>query len=306
MGKGDPVFICDECGPVEGALIGRFYVGYIGADGICAWCGRLARNVYDSAVDEPQIGQWGEFEFSTSLELDIVRRIVYDPNGFYRCLGVPTDATREQIRTAYQLLEGWTDDRLTYAVKVLLNTERRARYDALEPGDFWFDPWLRQSIEEEVLRSGNAVAADPDDPNYDPSESVKADLDRREGKPLSEGLDKDSWSDQNLSQPAWGHYVWRTMRVPTYDLAQWRSELALAMREQGVTARIAVGFARGTTTPFVIRPIGHRPVVFLGEGERPTKDLAAEAVKTLHLLGYTTTIDSNQRSGSHECKAIVS
>lgn len=281
------LFLCESCVPSKYG--GRFYCGALGTDGICAWCGRLSSQVYQRSIDDPQVARYGPFEFSTSLDLDIRNRIIYDTNGYYRDLGVDPRATKAEIRDRFAEIDGWSDERLTYIARVLLNDDRRDVYDSLAPGDIYFDKYVAQSIEEEILASGHALAADPEDPEYDPSKSIKKDLASREDRPASAGsLDKDSLSGQTASVPTWGYYTWRTFTEDFYGvLAEWRCQLALALREKGVRASLSVGFVQGRDAPWTIRPVGNRFVVFLAADEQPTSEHAQAAVASLILAGAT-------------------
>lgn len=275
------VFLCSSC--LNGApWAGGHLVGYPGCDGICDWCGSLAQQVVGDGVNEPQVGQWGPFEWSPSLTIEVYRPFVWDVNRYYHDLGVPTDATRRQIKEAYQA-RGLDDDRLTHIVKVLLDPERRATYDSLQPGDFLFDKYLRAVVQQRVLDDAGSWVDPTDEEMMEHARTLMEDLDRRMNRPVSEGpVDKDALSDQNpLNQSAWGYYIWRMGGSHEYRMARWRCELALAMREQGVVRHLRVGIARGLDAPWVILPIGHRPVAFLGEREQPTGELAHAVVRFL-------------------------
>jgi hypothetical protein len=267
-------FLCNRC-LNNAPFTGQFLVGYPGCDGICNWCGSLAQTVCASEVNEPQVGAYGPFEFSMSVTVEVYRPHVWDVNRYYADLGVATDATRKEIRHRYQAVEGWASDRLTYIVKVLLDPERRAVYDAIQPGDFYFDKYLRRAVEERVLEDSGAWDTD----DLPEGESLREDLDRRMDRPVSQAadevVDKDALSRQTaLNQSRWGYYRWRTGCSGESVLGKWRCLLALAAREMGVTPTLRVGLAGHLSGPWTVQPIGHRPVAFLGDGEQPTLEHA--------------------------------
>jgi hypothetical protein len=281
------VFLCTRC---VGSHGGRFFCGMVATDGICAWCGALATDVYQGEINEPQVARYGPFVFSTSLDLDIRNRVIYDTNGYYRDLGVDPHATRAEIRDRFTDIDGWSDEHLTYIARVLLNDDRRDVYDSTPLGDLYFDKYMAQSIEDEILASGQAVMADPDDPEYDDAKSIKKDLRSREDRHASAGpVDKDSLSDQTAKVPTWGYYTWRTFKPDFHGvLAEWRLQVALALRDRGVqtSADLSVGFVQDRDAPWAIRPIGHRLVIFLATSERPTSDHAHAVVESLTLAGH--------------------
>lgn len=276
------VFLCGAC--LDSApWAGGYLVGYPGFDGICAWCGRLGQQIVSEEVNEPQVAQYGPFEWSPSLVVEPYRLWVWDVNCYYRDLGVPTDATRAQIKAAYQAANGEEDDRLTYIVKVLLDPEKRAVYDSIQPGDFYFDKFLREVVVQRVLDDSSEWVEPTEAEMEEHLRTLKEDLDQRMNRPVSAApLDGDSLSEQTAhDRSAWGYYAWRTGARADYRMALWRCHLALAMREEGATATLRVGIARGLDAPWVVLPIGHRPVAFLGEGERPTLELARSLVRFL-------------------------
>lgn len=276
------VFLCGAC--LDSApWAGGHLVGHPGFDGICDWCGRLAQQVVSEGVNDPQVAAYGPFEWSSSLTIEPYRPFVWDVNCYYRDLGVPTDATRREIREAYQRLGGQDDERLTYIVKVLLDPEQRAIYDAIQPGDFLFDQYLRAVVQQRVLDDSFEWTEPTEAEIEEHLRTLKEDLDRRMNRPVSEGpVDKDALSRETpLHRSAWGYYVWKMGGDHQHRMARWRCALALAMRDQGAVVNLRVGIARGLDAPWVILPIGHRPVAFLGEGEQPTRELAHAVIRFL-------------------------
>ena len=90
------------------------------------------------------VGGVQRFYPSTAIESPIGG---WDTNCFYRRLGVPVDATRQEIARAYIELDP-EQSSLWYATaaRVLLSRSDRKRYDAVPLGAFWGDdPALVQS-----------------------------------------------------------------------------------------------------------------------------------------------------------------
>lgn len=289
------VFLCNAClGAAPWA--GGYLVGYPGFDGICDWCGSLAQQVAARDVSEPQIAQHGPFEWSPSLEVAKHDPWVWDVNLYYRDLRVPTDATRAQIKAAYQALGGQDDDRLTYIVKVLLDPEKRAAYDSIQPGDFYFDKFIREAVQQRILDDLAGWTEPTEGDLAEHQRTLKEDLDRRMNRPVSDSpLDRDSLSDETASNRSdWGYYAWRTAAPAAETMALWRCQLALAMREEGFTTALRVGIAKGLDAPWAILPIGHRPVAFLSEGERPTREAASALVRFL-TTATRTTLDEREK-----------
>lgn len=101
----------------------------------------------------------GECEASPSHSLD--KPLCWDMNGFYRRLGVPTDAHRSLIRQAYLDKNGSSSSALTKAVEVLTNKRTRPLYDSLPFGWFWPDDeaLIKMITNEEFQTPGNDLWA---------------------------------------------------------------------------------------------------------------------------------------------------
>jgi hypothetical protein len=156
---------------------------------------------------------------STSTALVKVPELVWDVNGYYRALGVPTSASRADIRRAYQRLGGQDDWWLTMAVSVLLGTER-IRYDATPLGRLYWDEALRLAWVRQQLREREASS-----------------------------MLGQKWEKVALAAPEWGWWAWQAP-VPSEGgevMDEWRSLVIQALAERRVAIRLAVGWhAKGS------------------------------------------------------------
>ena len=137
----------------------------------------------------PRAIKLGEMDFSTSRVLSRWPLIVWDVNGYYRDLGIPTWATKKEIKEAYQALSGDQSVRLTYVTKQLLNDAIRRAYDACRPSSRFFDKYeadfvRQQSIADHIKEYGRSLdiqeqAAQGIDPlNLDQFMNQEFDLDK--------------------------------------------------------------------------------------------------------------------------------
>lgn len=285
------VYLCEDCSTRSDH---PYVLGLPGTDGICTRCGGLASSIYDAAVNDPQIAQWGAMEFTTSTTLAVPIQVVWDVNGYYRALGVPTDATRRDLRAAYQRLRGWESERITYIIKILLNEKTRAEYDAIPPGDLFFDIFIRRAVEAVIHDASSDMGPGEVDENYErEAQAIRDELDEKMNK--RQVLDSRAYSDDDLPHWGWGYYRWRSNRRDTASLTEWQAHLVKALSDQGVTTRLSIGFAGAhLPLPWGLLPIGHRLVMFLRDGEQPTPELAADAATLVHQ--HLTAQPSRQQS----------
>lgn len=219
--------------------------------------------------------------------------VVHDVNGYYARLGVPPTASKREIREAYQALDGQSDAELTEIFKVLINRERRAAYDAKQPGTTFVDRAAVQTI----LRQAAARAAQ-ENAEYGTGRTARdiiETLAEETGNPVlqflasgsTEGFDDDGTRGRHPSSspPAAWSYSYLLLASTCEDvarLAQWQEGLAQALAGRGYT-HFAVGFHAASTQQFlVMRDLGI-PVVFLHEEATVTGELitaAATAVVT--------------------------
>lgn len=226
-------------------------------------------------MDGPRLVGHGPPTFSTSVELVKPYQIVWDTNGYYRDLGVRTDASRAELRSAYQKKRGWRSTRLTYVLRQLLDTETRRGYDSTPLGSLYFDAYVeemlrRQRMAEVVrLRSeGQFMLADllrempvVDDPTVD--DFLPTEFSRRHPPPPP------AWP--------WAYYVWKCYGGDTRMLAEWQH---LLIEELGHRRyQIAVGFVGHS--PWEVAVVGYRVVAFIGDTETPTAALAKRAAQAI-------------------------
>jgi hypothetical protein len=213
--------------------------------------------------------------------------VIHDVNGYYARLGVPPTASKREIREAYQALGGPSDAELTEIFKVLINRERRAAYDAKQPGSTFVD----RAAVETILRQA-AAQASRENAEYGTGRTARDIIETladETGNPLlqflasgsTEGFDDDGDRDRHpQSNPpaAWPYsYLLLASTCDDVDrLAQWREGLAQALTGRGCT-HFAVGFHAASSQPFlVLRDLGI-PVVFLHEEATVTGELITAA-----------------------------
>jgi len=271
------VFLCDTCAS-DAKVTGAELVGTLGLDSLCSWCGQLASTVYTAKVLEPLLGQYGQMAASWSLDLDLVNRVIWDVNGYYRELGVDPHAPRETLREAYRA-RGRHDDRLTYIAKVLLNRETRREYDALQIGQLWFDPWLSAVVRDAVLDDA-VPSSEPDPPEREAA--VRQELRDREDHPVDLRPSAQETSNVMAEWDAhWGHYT-LCIGPRAWLMARWRLMLAIAARSLGVRIPgvLKVGVMRSEESwQVVVQRSG--PIFFLNVDVVATTELAEAAIVSL-------------------------
>jgi hypothetical protein len=228
---------------------------------------------------------------STSTALAPVRRrpapVVHDVNGYYRKLGVQPTATKREIREAYQALDGPNDGELTAIFKVLINRDKRAAYDAKQPGSTFID----RAAVETILRQA-ALHASRENAEYATGRTARdivQTLAEETGNPVlqflasgsTEGFDDDGDRDRHPSSnpPAAWPYSYLLLASTCDDvdrLAQWRAGLAQALTGRGCP-HFAVGFHAVNNLPFIVAKDIGLPVVFLHEEARVTGALITAA-----------------------------
>ena len=218
----------------------------------------------------------GPLSASTSLELAVVYRHVHDANGYYAALGIRVDATRREIREAYQRLNGQESPRLTYIVKQLLDPEIRRRYDATPLGTFFHDyeieTWIRNALVREVsrLRQQGRVSE---------AEEIEA----ASSGELLDTPESGEHDDASPVQPVWGwgYFLRDSLCKDRQVLSQWQQLLVSALGRRGEHVQLAVGFSTGMASGWGVERIGHQILVLLDEGVRPTEALAEAAVSRM-------------------------
>lgn len=245
--------------------------------------------------DNPSLVGDGPPECSSSTVLSVVPAYIHDVNGYYRELGVPTNATRKQLRMAYQAKDGQSSPRLTYIFRQLLNPETRRAYDLVPFGELFMDAYvldmLKRRMHAERSRRMSHLAdlgVNLDDVSQ---ESIERDILAEMGymdpdeKPVqtpddtpSEVVDEDPEPGQDDPDPAkfeYSFYAWRTRPRPDAPekMREWQHQLVRALSKEGLTLRFAVG-VHGQPNPWLSAEVGYRTVFFLGADEEPTPALA--------------------------------
>lgn len=245
---------------------------------------RILRKQRDGA--RPHKIGYGEAACSSCVDLIPRRFVIWDTNGWYRELGVSTDASRLDLRRAYQAKEGWRSARLTHILKQLLDADVRARYDATPLGMKFRDKYV---IEDEWLQMKQAMCnkmaefarlgyrglteedalreLQIDDPDFFSDFSIP-DLDPSEDR----GHD---------DRPPWGYayYLWESDADDTPRLREWQETLISALANGRDVVRFAVGFHGDESVAMKVEQVGYQTVVFLHEAEQPQESLAALAAR---------------------------
>lgn len=202
---------------------------------------RLTSRVVDRSALTPQVCGHGPLTCSTSRALDRVRPgIVWDANGYYRALGVGPMATRQQLREAYQALDGQRSPYLTYVLKQLLDPETRAKYDATPLGALYIDEYViaqvrRQSAIEEGRRRAEQHARTG---RVGPVEMIDWD----DLIMQDDNLPPETNGRLPASPNQWGfsYYEWGA-QGSAGTLWQWQRHLIEVLHARGVTMQVAVG-----------------------------------------------------------------
>jgi hypothetical protein len=202
--------------------------------------------------------------------------VIWDPNRYYRDLGVDPRATRKELVEAYKAKNGSWSRRLTYVLKQLLNPETRRYYDRLPFGSMLNDLYVqRDKRRVRAKKASEDIAA-----GRRTLEEVQAE-DERILNESSEMVDSDGASSENVSHPAgnlstwpWAFYVWGPVsKLDQAKMREWQGALCSAFGERKESREIAVG-VHIDLEPFRIVRVGYRIVVFLSDVTQPTEALA--------------------------------
>lgn len=249
------------------------------------------------AVDNnPLLVGDGPAECSSSTALSVLPGVIFDVNGYYRELGVKTNATRKDLRLAYQAADGQSSPRLTYIFRQLLQPEVRFEYDCTPLGHLFFDDyveaWAKNQMQDRLrqrLRDLYEAGVDPDsidtsviqrDVAAEMGFQVEENVPETGEDTPSEVVDSDPAAGQDSSRPAeflFAYYLWATR--PRQDaerlgrLAEWQHLLIRALARQDVNIRFSVGF-HGKPHDWLQAEIGYRTVFLLGDQVEPTEALA--------------------------------
>lgn len=245
--------------------------------------------------DDPRLQGSGPPECSSCTELSVQPAHIWDVNGYYRDLGVPTDATRKQMRLAYQAQDGPNDKRLTYVFKQLLNPETRRLYDLTPLGELFMDDYVREILNRiakaRMSERMAAMAAAGALPSEADEEAMMGDIYGQMGFEVqdpdtpSEMVDQGAPEGEDDHRPAkfeYSYYLWRTRLredpLTLRTLALWQRYLVSALAREGVKIKFAVGY-HGEPNRWIQATVGYRTVFFLSTGHAPTEDLAADVAR---------------------------
>lgn len=197
------------------------------------------------ARSEPSLVGDGECLFPCTVEVDI-QPFRWDTNGFYRRLGIGTDASRVEIgRAVIEAPRPTADDdrRIITAASALLKKKRKAQYDRLVLGRFYGeDPDLIESVLSEENEADETPAG------------------------------WSHWADTDISEDA----------VRQYDFSLARALLARAIqpwaKEQPFDVLISLGLTRGWDR---WTQIGNIPVFFIGVASVVDESYATQVAASL-------------------------
>jgi hypothetical protein len=237
-------------------------------------------------------GLRGTLAASSCMGLAPFRPIVWDTNGYYRALGVRTDATRKELREAYQACRGDESVWVTYAFSQLLNEAVRRSYDATPLGELFLDEYVEADMKKRAAAEAGRRTAEAGEPikaetvlgewGYDliPDEtsSESGELEQLDNPPPP----KQDWRYQEIW--GWGYYLWRTRDFDIFQLRDWQSLLVAELSARGCSVRFAVGIG-GEIEGGVGFNYGDHFVFFIPALTLPTEEMAFQVVE--HFLKAT-------------------
>lgn len=239
--------------------------------------------------------------WSTCTELAVPVCFKWDVNGYYRALGVSPDATRRELREAYQALDGQSSAYLTEVFKFLLNDAQRADYDSTPLGQPYLDRITERALKDRARReakmrtalSGRQVSAKQvlGEWGYELFDD-ESDIQGDNGSSVPQGperVDSITPSGQDLPRKAeqdrmdYSYYAWNTSGFLHDEalLLQWQEALSSAASYTGTAPKVSIGITSASDGPFILREVGQRQVIFFPEGREPTEDIARQAIEAI-------------------------
>lgn len=225
---------------------------------------------------------------STCTALAVVPEIIWDVNGYYRELGVPTNATRKELRLAFQRLDGHSSDRLTYIMGQLLNAETRREYDCTPLGQPYMDRYVQDGFKRAAKREADRRNAQGD------KITAREVLDEMglkiEDEESPDPVDNEEQVGQHgAEEPAgyvdpweYSYYLWRSISPEEDRLQQWQELLHREAVASRVVIQFAVGYRGGSDVPdWSVTTVGDAHVAFLNERVKPTRAHALAALSQL-------------------------
>lgn len=244
----------------------------------------------------------GPDTWSTCTELAVPFAPKWDVNGYYRALGVHPDATRRELREAYQALNGQSSAYLTEVFKFLLNDEERAHYDAAPLGQPYLDRITERGLKERARREArmrSALTGRKVSPSqvlgewgYELHDEDDSDIQGDNGASVPrprEGVDSVSPTGQDLPRKAkrdqmeYSYYAWNTSSFVQDEalLSRWQEALSSAASRSSTAPKLSFGITSVSDGPFILREVEQRPVIFFPEGSEPTEDVARQALEAV-------------------------
>lgn len=208
----------------------------------------------------------GPIEFSVSGVVSRWPLVVWDVNAYYSTLGVSPHSSRKEIREAYQRLEGWRSERLTYIVSQLFDPAVRSSYDACKPGSVFFDRYTAALVKERMLQEHRREHGR----SLDPEESTEEKLDL--SRYINSEFDLDNPTPtEYVARWKWGFYLWKSGEYDIPKLSEWMRCVCIAFA--GQSRHLAVGLMGGDRPASLVK-VGYITVAFINANTNPTVKLA--------------------------------
>lgn len=223
----------------------------------------------------------GPAEFSTSMALEPWPSIIWDPNLYYRDMGVHPKADKTLIRTAYVELGGEESIRLTMIAGVLLNEQRRLRYDLVPFGSLFFDDEIETAIRRKAASFAAGVREEGDE--------VDSDALNEEIESMRHQHDEITQLPDYQRRYPWSYYLLRSSCDDTDRLDAWRTGLVDSLREYGDLAPrfLGLGFVEGQDD-FLFARVGYRVVLLFSDKLDVSADIVREAAKFIIMNTHNT------------------
>lgn len=237
----------------------------------------------------------GPVTWSCSRTLAVRRPVIYDVNGYYRELGVRHDATRRELREAYQAKDGQSSPRLTYVFRQLLDPVVREAYDRSPLGQPFMDDYVEDTVKRRAAREAQRRTHQTGE--FTSAEQVLGDwgyvlLDEDgDSEPLDTvaSVRQDQVSQANPRAPRWGYasYAWQTTSYLRDEatLVAWQAALTRAAEARGISQpNLAIGTTAMSEVCIMLDEYDNQHVAFFPEGAEPSDEIAGEALDAFHAL----------------------